>query len=452
MKHRTHLLTCLIITLLSYQFSAAQEVSKEGSSWVGQFEKTFKMKPGGHIYLDKVRGDISITSWERNEVRIHEKKEMDIFSKNEAITALRLSESGCKLKDNTLTIGGEPFNRKWIQSTFEIFVPYQFNCNLETEGGDVSVHNIQGEVIVLSGGGDISIEDIDGSVHAQTGGGDVDINDITQKTVVKTGGGDVHVETIEGAVDISSGGGDISAVDISNQLNISTGGGDVDISEIEGDLKIQIGGGDVDISEVTGNVTIQTGGGDVDISEIEGESNIQVGGGDINISEAAGNVITRTGGGDISISEIKGDVQANSGGGDIEATEIHGGCFVHTGGGDIELLDINGAVEAKSAEGDIEVAILFKEPQKDYHVNIETDQGDIDLSLPEKFPATIEATIKTDYKEWDDNYITSDFPLTITTEKSVKGYHTIVGFGEINKGGNKVNLKTGEGDITIQKQ
>jgi len=424
---------------------------KDGKYWVGKFKKSFKVKPGGLIHFDKVRGDIMINSWEKDEVLIHETKQMDIFSKEEAKTALRLSESACIQKDNTITIGGEPFNRKWIQSTFEVLLPKKFNCTLETQGGDLSISNINGQIEASTGGGDISVENIDGTVEVKTGGGDVVICKTTHDVVIKTGGGDINIETINGRVQIASGGGDITGSHIKSPLTIETGGGDIDIQELIGELTIKTGGGDIDIINVTGNVSVQTGGGDLNMELIQGDFIVTTGGGDIDGEEIKGNVNIQTGGGDIELLKIVGSVEAKSGGGDINLEDIHGNTQVMTGGGDIDLIKISGGIEAQSGDGDVTAELILDSFTKDQHVTIETGEGDIDLTIPGILPATIKAIINADRYDSDDYHINSDFPLTISRTKSDGKHHFIQATGDINGGGIEILLKTNGGDIDIQK-
>jgi len=393
----------------------AQELRKEGRFWVGEIHKTFKVQKGGNLIMEDLQGDVSIKAWEKNEVDIHERKRMDIFSKSEAEAAMKESETGYVQNGNTIRIGGPAFERSWIQSAFDIYVPVEFNCDIESRGGDLSVAGIKGSIKASTGGGDITLKEIDGPVEIKTGGGDIEITKTTQNVTAKTGGGDVEITDSDGLVHVSTGGGDITVLRTKDRVYVRTGGGDVEIRETQGDVEVTTGGGEIDIVDANGNVNVKTGGGEIDIRN------------------------------------VTGNFVASTGGGGIDAKGIKGYLKIRTGGGDIDLGEVQGAIEVSTGGGDVSAVMTLKDFTVDHHVDIKTGGGEIDLTLPEKLPATIEAEIRFRQRTWEDYEITSDFPLKITTEDEDSRYRVIRATGDINGGGNLIRLKTGGGNIHIRK-
>lgn len=396
-KKNTIALLALFLGLSLTADGNAQELRKEGRYWVGEVHKNFKVKKGGTLEMDDVRGDVIIQTWGKNEVDIHELKKMDIFTKSEAEAAMEESEIGYVQQGNTIRIGGPAFDREWIRSKFKILVPVEFNCDIETKGGDLSVTGIKGSVEASTGGGDIILKEIDGPADTKTGGGDIEITKTTKKVIAKTGGGDVTVSRTK------------------DRVYVRTGGGDVEIRETQGDVEIMTGGGEIQIVDASGDVDVKTGGGEIDIRN------------------------------------VTGNFRAVTGGGDIDARSVKGTLTVKTGGGDIELEDIQGAVEVATGGGDVSAEITLKDFSIDHHVDIKTGGGDIDLTIPEKLPATIQAEIKFRRRSWEDYEITSDFPLKRTTDDESSRYRIIRATGDINGGGDLIRLKTGGGDIRIRK-
>lgn len=415
LKKNTTTLLSLFLGLSFLGEVTAQELRKEGNFWVGEITKTFKVKKGGTLVMDEVRGDISIRTWEKNEVNIHEVKKMDIFTKSEAEAAMSESETGYTQQGNTIQIGGPAFDRKWITSSFEITVPVEFNCDIKTQGGELSIEGIKGTIEASTGGGEIALSEIDGPVNAKTGGGEIRIQKTTQRVDVSTGGGEVEVTDSEGPVKVSTGGGEISIRRTKNQVDVKTGGGDVEIQETQGDVDVRTGGGEIKIFDANGDVSAQTGGGE------------------------------------ISIRNVNGNFQATTGGGSIEGKTVKGILDVQTGGGDIELEDVQGSVEASTGGGDIAVEITLKDFKIEHPIDIKTGGGDIDLAIPEKLPATIHAEIKYRRRSWEDYEITSDFSLKIQTDDKDSRYRIIQATGDINGGGDPIYLKTGGGNIHIRK-
>lgn len=417
MKRKNTTIACLAVLLailISSQVTA-QDVRKEGRYWVGEITKSFQVSKGGTLRTDDVRGDIIVKTWDKNEVKIHERKRMDIYTKDEAEAAMRESENGYRQSGDRIEIGGAGFDRRWIESRFEIYVPVEFNLDIDTEGGDLSIDGLKGDVEGTTGGGDIDLMQVDGQVEVNTGGGNIDISRTTQKVVAKTGGGDVDVEDSQGSVRVSTGGGDVTIDNTRDMVDIRTGGGDVDIRETQGGVKVSTGGGDIEITDAGGDVNVRTGGGEIDIKN------------------------------------VNGNFYASTGGGSIETHTVIGSIEVKTGGGDIELENVQGAADISTGGGDVNLEITLTDFSKDHHVDIKTGGGDIHLSLPADLPATIHAEIKYRNRRWEDYEISSDFPLKITSDDEDSGYRIIRGVGDINGGGDRIDLKSGGGNIQIVK-
>ena len=412
---RTTALLILLLSLVLLGQSSAQQLRKEGKYWVGEITKTFKVAKGGTLIMDEVRGDVTIRSWNKNEVNIQERKRMDIFTKDEAEAAMEESETGYRQQGNTITVGGPAFDRRWIQSKFEISVPMEFNCDIESQGGDLSITEIQGSVEASTGGGDIDLTDIDGLVDVRTGGGDIEISNTTKKVTAKTGGGDVDISDSQGTIKLSTGGGDITVERSKAHVNVSTGGGDVEVRETEDGVKVRTGGGEIQIIDANGDVNVSTGGGEIEIRN------------------------------------VTGDFHASTGGGTIVTRTVKGALSLTTGGGDVELNDIQGSVEVSTGGGDVSLEMTLQDFSVDHHIEVKTGGGEIDLTIPEKLPASIRAEIKFRKRSWEDYKIASDFPLKTTTDDEDSRYRIIRATGDINGGGDLINLRSGGGNIHIRK-
>jgi len=409
------ILLVLVATLSVTMNGSGQDLKKQGKYWLGEITKTFKVNKGGTLDIKDIRGDVTVTTWTKDEVKIHEIKQMDIYTKKEAAAAMKESEAGYTMSNNTIHVGGSGFNRKWIQSSFDIVVPVQFNCNIKTRGGDLAITNLTGKVMAVTGGGDIQLTKIDGLAKATTGGGDIVIKQTSQEVNAITGGGDVDIVDSQGPITVKTGGGDVTVYRTKDQVIVTTGGGDIEISNTIGNLQITTGGGEIHITEANGDVTVTTGGGEIEIHN------------------------------------IKGNFQATTGGGSISVKTITGTLRVTTGGGDIELLDIKGAVKVTTGGGDVSATVTLKDFSKEHSISISTGGGDIELFIPGKLPATIDAQIRYRTRKSEDYKIDSVFPLKTTTKDDGRRYRIIQATGDINGGGDPIKLKTGGGNINIKK-
>ncbi|MFQ6114003.1 MAG: DUF4097 domain-containing protein [bacterium] len=419
-----NLLTMYVLLLLTFVFlstnSLAQELRREGRYFVTEITKSFTVKKGGTLHIFDVRGDIQVDAWEKNQVEIHEFVRMDVFTEEEAETALNKFKSSYRQRGDVIEIGGEGYHRDWIQRDFKVKVPRVYNVDLHTRGGDLTVSGVAGETTLGTSGGDITLNDIDGPVNAKTSGGDIEVIDAKKEVTIKTSGGDLELENIGGPVIATTSGGDITLRRSDAKVEIRTSGGDIELYDVGGEVKAHTSGGDVDIQNTKGSVDVRTSGGDIDLRN------------------------------------IGGSLEASTAGGDIEGRTIEGGAQIYTSGGSIELRDVKGGVRGKTAGGDISVEITLMDFKKDHRVDLRTAGGEITLYIPEKLPATIVAEIEI-ADRWEDYNIYSDFPLTISEDsKREKGWRRwgrriIRSEGEINGGGDLIELYTTNGDIYIKK-
>lgn len=402
-------ISLIIFSLFSIIHSIkADELNKNGRYWKGKITKIFEVQKNGHLIMKDIRGDVDINTWQKMQVQIDEIKQMDIFSKSEAESAMEAAKSNYQQTDNTIEMGGPGFNRRWIQSHFKIWIPIEFNCDIETEGGDVRIEALKGNVKTSTGGGDIRINKIDGMIDVITGGGDIEISSATQEVKVKTGGGDIEISIIKGPVHVITGGGDVTVIDTDNDIDVRTGGGDIDIQKTKGSIDAKTGGGDITIVETNGSVSLSTGGGDITLRNI------------------TGNCATQTGGGDIFGDNIKGN-------GDMK-----------TGAGDIDLKEYSGDIQITSGSGDVSIKMITSNQVNSHSVAIRTGYGNINLSIPENTCSEIHAKVPENFE------ISSDFPLTITSQKKF-GNNYIQATGNINKGGKLIQLETGGGNVYLYK-
>ncbi|RMD92765.1 MAG: hypothetical protein D6813_05330 [Calditrichaeota bacterium] len=410
-----------LILLLGFVLSkplVSQEIRKEGRYFVAEINKEMNVKPGGSLRIYDIRGDVKVNVWGKNKVSIREIKKMDVFTDEEARTALEKSKSEYRYHDNIVEISGETFSRNWIISRFNITVPKSFNVDVTTRAGDITILGAGGEVSLRTSGGDIILRNIEGVVEARTSGGDIEVTNSKNRVNIKTSGGDIELRNIGGPVNAKTSGGDVKIVGATGDIELTTSGGDIEIFEVEGKVIARTSGGDLEIENTSGPVTAQTSGGDIRFRKIDGR------------------------------------LIVSTSGGDIKGRTVLSNCEVSTAGGSIQLRDVQGGVKAKTAGGDITVEVTLKDFSKEHYVDLRTASGDITLFIPEKLPASINAEIKiTD--RWEDYNIYSDFPLKVSdgpgAQKRHWGSKTLRARGDINGGGDPIELYTTNGDIHIKK-
>jgi DUF4097 and DUF4098 domain-containing protein YvlB len=280
-----------------------------------------------------------------------------------------------------------------LDAEFLLRVPLQFNLDLATEGGDIDVDNLDGELRAESGVGGIHTGNVTGPVRVETSGGSIALGNITRRLDARTAGGDIRI----------------------------------------GDVK--------------SSARLETSGGEIVAGYIGGEFNAQTAGGDIVLKGASGPVMVQTAGGEIQLGDCGATVKAQTAGGSIRLQGARGLVRAETAGGSIDLFKVVNGVRATTAAGGI-VAEFNGDPRNYLPSRLETSVGDVQVFLPNDLPLDINAVI-------DDSAghrIFSDFPLTVRgNSEQPFAQGAIRGQCLLNGGGKELDIHTVTGNIEIRR-
>lgn len=353
--------------------------------------KTFTVAKGGMLEVSVDGGDIKISVWDRNEVFV----KVDGID-DEDLDRLKMKQSGNDVRvEFRNRRGWSGWNSGHLR--FEITVPSQYNADLHTSGGDIAVKGtVNGKISGRTSGGDVKLEGVKGGrVELSTSGGDMRTGDVQSDVVLKTSGGNIEMGVVGGEANVSTSGGDIVVRSVGKSLKAHTSGGDIEIGDVGGEARVSTSGGDVRVRKVTGNATLSTSGGN------------------IHLESASGTVKANTSGGDISLQNISGSIEAATAGGDVDA----------------ELRPSGKGRSKLSSAG-----------------------GQITLSVPEDAKATIEATIRIEGR-WGSRKgeykVRSDYKAD--TYEHDQDEREIRATYKLNGGGDLIELKTVNSDISIRK-
>ncbi|MGX5172478.1 DUF4097 family beta strand repeat-containing protein [Aliikangiella sp. IMCC44653] len=399
MKHTTNskLITGLLFLAMLFSLPAYSETE--------QISKSLKVSAGGKLELDSDNGAIQIKTWDKSEAKI------EITKRARSKDSLEDFKVSIDQSGNTIVINGDGGWNSRVSVEFEVTVPQQFNLDLKTGGGSIEVDDISGQLKLRTSGGSISVGDMQsGSVNADTSGGSIKVGDINGDLQVTTSGGSIKLGKITGIAKADTSGGSIKVESGGKELKADTSGGSIKVGPSKGNVDVETSGGSIKIDMTEGNVKASTSGGSV---KIEGSK---------------GSVVAETSGGSIKVGESGGPVKAE------------------TGGGSIVIQNAKGFIEAYTAGGSITAEMVEKDNSKDTHVDLKTAGGSITLYLPKSVQATVSATLRITRNAHRDYRIYSDFPLSIKGENSDK----VTANGKLNGGGDKIDLKTTNGDIYIK--
>jgi len=170
----------------------------------------------------------------------------------------------------------------------------------------------------------------------------------------------------------------------------------------------------------------------------EADLDIHTGDGGITARDVAGNIRLDTGDGSMRVDGMKGRLRFHSGDGRIEGERLDGSLNADSGDGSIMIRGRFDAVDAHSGDGHIEITA-----ENGSRMNapwmVRTGDGRINMRLPETFNASVDA-------HTGDGRINFDFPLTVNG-----GMNGGTLRGKLGSGGESLTLRSGDGNIYIQK-
>jgi len=260
MRTMRAVVTFLLLFIIS--FAAAQGAAKT-------FEKKFSVAPGGTLTLKTDVGSVAITGTDSKEVfvsanvrgRQRDVDEFDITAKQNA-GGVEVNGTGQRSR-RWFSWGGND-----LDVQFTVHVPREYNVQLQTAGGDISITNVNGKANGGTSGGDISLTDIKGAVDLETSGGTIRAQRVEGIVHMETSGGDIRISDLKGDVDVHTSGGNITLTTMEGKIRAETSGGNITmkVRELNKGIVAETSGGDIDIvlpKTITANLNASTSGGEV---------------------------------------------------------------------------------------------------------------------------------------------------------------------------------------------
>jgi DUF4097 and DUF4098 domain-containing protein YvlB len=310
MKRRVFLSSNLIVlvTFLASCLQVQGSIEKE-------MEKTFNAAYGGELKVDTERGSMSIEthSSETVNVKVYYKvRSNDEDFANELIDDYEIDffDNGKDLRIEA-EFSGEFSNSEEnkLNVKFVITVPSEYNVDLRTSGGSISVDELQGNAQARTSGGSLNFKFIDGMVRGKTSGGSISLDGCNGDAKVSTSGGGIYLGKVRGSVEAHTSGGSITVDEVYGTIDASTSGGSVTATlkeQPKSDCKLTTSGGSISVylsEDIKADIDAKTSSGSVNTdfpvsfrgkvksSELKGEINgggpeiyLRTSGGGININ------------------------------------------------------------------------------------------------------------------------------------------------------------------------
>jgi DUF4097 and DUF4098 domain-containing protein YvlB len=228
----------LALSLLAVgaESAAAQRRHDYDRDYRSSVDTSFAFDRRGLVSLTIGSGDIVVTAWSRDQVRVHATSESG---------GVRLDATNSRVSVE-LSRGGHGDSR------FEVTVPVGVRIVARAQSGDISISGTQGEVDARSQSGDIKVDDVanrldigtlSGDIEAQTVSGDVQIKSVSGDIRLTEFKGDFEGETVSGSIELHNAvgryirshttSGDLSyegSIDPSGRYELSAHSGDIRLS------------------------------------------------------------------------------------------------------------------------------------------------------------------------------------------------------------------------------
>lgn len=301
-----------------------------------KIEKTYDVKSDGNLTVLSEFGAIEIRTAEQEKVGVvvtKESKPKLVKASQEILEDFELAfehEGSDVHIRGTFKQGREHWQKQLnrLKIHFLITVPQQYNIDLNTTNGGISVADLTGDVRVKTSGGSLRFQSITGTVLGHTSGGSIEVVDVKGDVQVRTSGGSLRLGAIRGFISGRTSGGSIKAVDCNEGIDVRTSGGG-----------IWLGG-------ISKNVTARTSGGSIQATmatQPQSQCHLRTSGGRITLTlmpDVAVDLEAKTSGGRVSTdfeveSTIQGKVPKNR----LEGSINGGGPLLklRTSGGSIHL-------------------------------------------------------------------------------------------------------------------
>lgn len=160
-------------------------------------ERTVAFSPGGRLTIVNVNGDISIESWDRNEVKMKAEKRARAENVDEARllldkTTVRFDQTGNQIDIRTDAPKNPGRNRN-VSVAYTVTVPKAVDLELKTANGRVDVDDVSGAVDAKTTNGRIGLTGIVGASQARTTNGNIELSDVLGPIEAKTTNGKIEV-------------------------------------------------------------------------------------------------------------------------------------------------------------------------------------------------------------------------------------------------------------------
>ncbi len=168
---------------------------------VGQdTDTTFTVSPDARLHITVMRGEVTVRTWERSEIRIladHSRSAGLAVSSSNAGVRIRMRDGTGGMSDVDMELT--------IPATMPLMIDGTFvEADIRGASSDVSVETVQGDVHLTGGNGRVSLHSIQGDVECEGSQGRIDVSSSNGDVTVIDARGEIVTETVNGEIDLEN--------------------------------------------------------------------------------------------------------------------------------------------------------------------------------------------------------------------------------------------------------
>jgi DUF4097 and DUF4098 domain-containing protein YvlB len=245
------ILTASLLSALSFTALAGEKVNKQ-----------LEASADGNVEIENVRGEITITGWDKNTVSVvgelDDKTEKFIFEKR---------GNGIFIKVKTPRNLDRGFFNNGQGSKLTIKIPENSKLNFSGVSTNVDVNNILQRAEIKSVSGEIKANNlatnvvlsaVSGNINSTKLQGKISLESVSGNIIDKQSAGRLNIESVSGDIKSLSSATEVSANAVSGEITLNLEAIDVlELNTVSGDIDVHLSlnkNGTVDASSVSGNI------------------------------------------------------------------------------------------------------------------------------------------------------------------------------------------------------
>jgi DUF4097 and DUF4098 domain-containing protein YvlB len=208
LKHRLHLplfrrLPLLVLLLTAVAGTAgAQHRRDYDRDYRSNVDTSFSFERRGLVAITIGAGDIVVTAWDRDQIRVHATTEGG---------GIRLDAGPARVSVELANGSGHGGDAR-----FEVTVPIGVRIVARAQSGDIAISGTQGEVDARSQSGDIKVEGAANRLDVGTLSGDIEAHGVI---------GDVQIKSVSGSIQMTDFKGDFEGESVSGSIELRNAAG-----------------------------------------------------------------------------------------------------------------------------------------------------------------------------------------------------------------------------------